>query len=138
MPAWSALLPGHYAQASNRGGFVLGNPSWAFANAKHYANLGLIAIAAQYRLSNFKDITPIDAIQDSKDLMFWLRTNADSIKIIDDKIAAAGWSVGAQICITLAIFPNTLQDQKINTSPNALLLTSPGTATGGWFTELLN
>ncbi len=54
------------------GGFVLGNPSWAFDKAKHYSGMGMIAIAAQYRLSNFKDVTPVDAIQDVKDLMFWL------------------------------------------------------------------
>ena len=120
------------------GGFVLGNPSWAFAKAKHYASKGMIAIAAQYRLSNFKDITPIDAIQDAKDLMFWLRKNADSLKIIDNKIAASGWSVGGQICASLAIFADTSPNSKINTSPNALLLTSPGTSSRGWFTELLN
>ncbi len=120
------------------GGFVLGNPSWAFGNAKYYASKGMIAIAAQYRLSNFRDITPIDAIQDAKDLMFWLRKNADSLKIIDNKIAVSGWSVGGQICASLAIFSDSLSNKNINTSPNALLLTSPGTNTKGWFTELLN
>ena len=120
------------------GGFVLGNPSWAFEKAKHYAGMGMIAIAAQYRLSNFKDVTPVDAIQDVKDLMFWLRKNADSLKIKENKIAASGWSVGAQLCATLAIFPDTLPDSKIVSAPDAILLTSPGTGTGGWFTELLN
>lgn len=120
------------------GGLVLGNPSWAYADARHLAKQGVIAIAAQYRLSNFKDITPIDALQDAKDLMFWLRKNADSLKIIDNKIAASGWSMGAQICASLAIFPDTLGNQNIPTSPNALLLTSPGTHSRGWFTELLN
>lgn len=120
------------------GGFVLGNPSWAFWNAKHYASKGMIAIAAQYRLSNFRDITPVDAIQDAKDLMLWLRTNTDSLQIMDNKIAASGWSVGGQLCASLAIFADTLSNSKINTSPNALLLTSPGTNTKGWFTELLN
>jgi acetyl esterase len=120
------------------GGFVLGNPSWAYAKAKHYSELGMIAIAAQYRLSNYKDITPLDAIQDAKDLMFWLRKNADSLDIMVNKIAASGWSVGAQLCATLAIFPDTLNDSENSSSPDALVLTSPGTSTGGWFTELLN
>lgn len=120
------------------GGFVLGNPSWAFANARRYADKGMIAVSAQYRLSNFRDITPLDAIQDAKDLMIWLRTNADSLKVIKDKIAVSGWSVGGQLCATLAVFVDTLPDLKVNTSPDALILTSPGTGTGGWFTELLN
>jgi acetyl esterase len=120
------------------GGFVLGNPSWAFDKARHYADKGMIAVSAQYRLSNFRDITPLDAIQDAKDLMIWLRKNADSLKIIGDKIAVSGWSVGGQLCATLAVLVDTLRDLNINTSPDALLLTSPGTGTGGWFTELLN
>ena len=120
------------------GGFVLGNPSWAFGSARRYAGLGLIAVAAQYRLSNFKDITPIDAIQDSKDLMLWVRKNADSLRIMSDRIATSGWSVGGQLCLTLAIFPDTLPNRKITTVPNTLLLTSPGVDTKGWFTQLLN
>jgi len=120
------------------GGFVAGNPSWAFGKARDYAAKGMIAVSAQYRLSNFRDITPLDAIQDAKDLMIWLRKNADSLKIIENKIAASGWSVGGQLCATLAVFPDTLADSGITTTPDALLLTSPGTGTGGWFTELLN
>jgi acetyl esterase/lipase len=120
------------------GGFVLGNPSWAFGKARHYSELGMIAVAAQYRLSNYNDITPLDAIQDAKDLMLWLRENADSLGIMVNKIAASGWSVGAQLCATLAVFPDILPDSEINSSPDAILLTSPGTDTKGWFTELLN
>ena len=83
-------------------------------------------------------MTPIDAIGDVKDLMFWLRKNADSLKIKENKIATSGWSVGAQLCATLAIFPDTIANSKISSVPDAILLTSPGTGTGGWFTELLN
>lgn len=140
------FYPGNIKQEEKRpaivifhgGGFVLGNPSWAFEQAKHYAGKGIIAIAAQYRLSNFKDITPIEAIQDAKDLIFWLRKNSDSLKIMENKIAASGWSVGGQLCATLAIFPDTLPGSSITSSPNAILLTSPGTSSAGWFTELLN
>jgi len=120
------------------GGFVLGNPSWAFQSGRHYADLGMIAIAAHYRLSNYRDITPIAAIEDAQDLMLWLRANSDSLGIMSNLIAASGWSVGGQLCLTLAIFPAELPLQNIDTVPNALLLTSPGTDTRGWFTELLN
>ncbi len=119
------------------GGLVLGNPSWAFGRAKQYSDLGMIAVSAQYRLCNFKDVTPVQTIEDARDLMFWLRKNADSLGIMKDKIAAAGWSMGAQLCATLAILPDTLMNSEINSIPNALLLTSPGTNAGGWFTQLL-
>ena len=120
------------------GGFVLGNPSWAYGKARHYASKGMIAVAAQYRLCNFKDITPIEAIEDAKDLMRWLRANADSLGIVADKIAASGWSMGAQLCVSLAVFADTVPGTAISCSPNALLLTSPGSNARGWFTELLN
>jgi acetyl esterase/lipase len=120
------------------GGLVLGNPSWAYAKAKHYSELGIIAVAAQYRLCNFQDITPIESIQDAKDIILWLRKKADSLKIVSNKVAASGWSMGAQLCISLAVFADTVKDSKINSCPDALLLTSPGTGSKGWFTELLN
>jgi acetyl esterase len=121
------------------GGWSMGNVSWAFGAAKNYANQGMIGIAVQYRLSNQKDISPIDAMQDAKDLMIWLRINSDSLGIIKDKIAASGWSAGGHLIASSAIFADTLPDKKINSVPNALLLTSPAVDLGheNWFIQLL-
>lgn len=122
------------------GGWSIGNFSWAFPGAKQYSNLGMIGIAVQYRLSNFMDITPIDAMQDAKDLMIWLRINADSLGILSNKIAGSGWSAGAHLITSAAVFADTLPDKKINSAPNALLLTSPPLDEGNekWFIHLIS
>src|SRR5262245_30411284 len=41
------------------GGWSMGEPQWAFARARHFADRGMVAVAAQYRLSDQKTITPL-------------------------------------------------------------------------------
>ena len=122
------------------GGWTIGNYSWAFNNARHYSSLGMIGIAVQYRLSNRKDITPVDAMQDAKDVFLWLRTHADSLGIDPDKIAGEGWSAGGHLVVSTAVFADILPN-RINSAPNALILKSPALDTDpeheGWFKSLL-
>lgn len=122
------------------GGWSMGSPIWAFKDARHYSELGIIGIAGHYRLSNRRDITPVEAMQDAKDLIIWLRMNADSLGIDKDRIAAAGWSAGAHLAASTAIFADTLTKEKINSMPNALLLNSPAVdlANENWFNKMLN
>lgn len=123
------------------GGWNSGNYSWAFGPAKFYSNLGMIGIAVQYRLSNQKDITPIDAMQDAKDLMIWLRQNSESLGILRNKIAASGWSAGAHLIASAAVFADTLPGNKINSVPDVLLLKSPAVDVGHnqlWFSQLIS
>lgn len=122
------------------GGWVSGSPTWGFKYAKHYADLGMIGISGHYRLSNRRDVTPIEAMQDAKDLIIWLRINADSLGIDKNRIVAAGWSAGAHLAASTAVFANTLSNKKFSSSPNALLLRSPAldVANNGWFNQLLN
>lgn len=122
------------------GGWSLGSPTWAFNDAKDYSKIGIIGIAGHYRLSNRRDITPVEAMKDAKDLILWLRTNGDSLGIDKNKIAASGWSAGAHLAASTAIFADTLDKEKINSIPNALLLNSPAVdlANESWFNKMLN
>ncbi|MFQ5582823.1 MAG: alpha/beta hydrolase, partial [Calditrichia bacterium] len=72
------------------GGWAIGEPSWAFARARHFASKGMIAVAGQYRLSNQRDITPIDAMRDARTIIRWMRRNADSLHIDQNSIVAYG------------------------------------------------
>jgi acetyl esterase/lipase len=119
------------------GGWSIGKASWAFSRAKHFSKQGMIGVAVQYRLSNFNDITPIEAMEDAKDLIIWLRLHADSLGIIPHKIAGEGWSAGGHLITSAAVFADTLFNQKINSAPNALILKSPALSTDYWFTKLL-
>ncbi|MEJ2054435.1 MAG: alpha/beta hydrolase [Calditrichaceae bacterium] len=102
------------------GGWTTGTPEWAFNLSRHYAGYGMIGIAVQYRLSNYHDITPIEAMEDARDLIKWLRINSDSLGILPHKIAFEGWSAGGHLVTCAAVFPDTLENIKINSVPDAL------------------
>lgn len=107
------------------GGWNSGNPSWSFEKAKHFRDLGMVAISAQYRLCNVKDITAIESMSDARDLIIWMRLNADALNIDPDKIVAYGWSAGAHLVSSAAIFNESAPEQSINSIPDAMILISP-------------
>jgi|SRR5450755_4364074 acetyl esterase len=76
------------------GGWNMGEPSWGFGLAQHFAEHGMVAIAAQYRLSDQKTTTPLDAMADARAAIRWIRTNATSLGVDPNRIAAYGWSAG--------------------------------------------
>lgn len=119
------------------GGWVSGSASWVFGRAKHFAQKGMVGIAVQYRLSNFVDITPVEAMEDSRDVMIWLRTHADTLGINPDNIAGEGWSAGGQLVLSAAFFADTVSNRKINSAPNALILKSPALRADNWFITIL-
>lgn len=121
------------------GGWVMGEPSWGFGHARKYANLGLVSISVQYRLSDEKNITPIDAMEDARDFFIWVRENAQDLKINSDKIAAFGWSAGAHLITSATVFPAYESDSTITSIPNVLILQSPAVSNinDGWFKKLL-
>ena len=69
------------------GGWVVGEPQWAFSRARHFAGRGMVAIAAQYRLSDQRKITPIEAMEDARAVLRWARRNADTLDIDPKRIA---------------------------------------------------
>ena len=121
------------------GGWTMGEPSWGFGYAQRFAKLGLISIVAQYRLSDEKSITPIDAMADARDLILWARENANELRLKKDSIVAYGWSAGAHLITSSAIFPSFNADSSISSVPNALILHSPALSVinDGWFEKLL-
>ncbi len=121
------------------GGWSIGEPSWAFGLAKKFAKKGLVSVAAEYRLSDQQSITPTDAMEDARNVILWMRRNAQELKIDRDRIVAYGWSSGAHLASSAAIFPTTISETKITSIPNALILVSPALSVNHdkWFKQLL-
>lgn len=119
------------------GGWASGGASWSFGRAKHFAELGFVSIAVQYRLSDQKNITPIDAMEDARDIIKWIRLNKDLLKIDPNKLVGYGWSAGAHLVTSASIFSDS--NSSVSSSPNALILVSPAVSLekDGWFRELL-
>jgi acetyl esterase len=111
------------------GGWVAGSPEWVYDAAKRYAGYGAVAVAAEYRLSDQKTITPLDAMADAHDIIRWMRRNAADLGIQPDRIAVYGVSAGGQLAASLS----TLD------APNAMVLISPAVSVAhdGWFQKIL-
>ncbi len=107
------------------GGWTMGEPGWAFGRAQHFAALGMVAVAAQYRLSDQKTVTPLEAMADARAVIRWLRSNAKMLGIDPNRVVADGWSAGAHLAASAAIFDDTTQSTTVSCVPNALILVSP-------------
>jgi hypothetical protein len=91
------------------GGWVSGEPAWAFSQARHFASLGMVAAAVQYRLSDQITVTPLEAMTDTRASIRWLRTNAKMLGIDVKRVAAYGWSAGGHLAASAAIFKDADQ-----------------------------
>src|SRR5262245_37826777 len=63
------------------GGWVRGNGSWSFEPAQRFAELGMVGIGIEYRLSDRKSVTPLEAMADARAAMRWVRSNAETLGI---------------------------------------------------------
>ena len=121
------------------GGWSVGDATWAFPTARHFATRGMVGVAVQYRLSDQGAVTPLEAMADARDVIRWMRVNADTLGIDRERIAAYGWSAGAHLAACAAIFGGGDADYLVSSSPNALVLESPAVsvARDAWFQRLL-
>ena len=107
------------------GGWNMGEPEWAFGRARHFAGRGMVAVAAQYRLSDQKTITPVEAMADARAAVQWIRSSASLLGVDPDRVVAYGWSAGGHLAACTAIFADSATEQKVSSAPNALILVSP-------------
>ncbi len=89
-------------------------------------------------ISDEKEITPLDAVDDARDSIRWVRSHADNLRVDPNRIAAYGWSAGAHLAACTAVF-NSPASAPVSCVPNALVLVSPAVAASsdGWFKHLL-
>lgn len=132
-PSGSAVVVFH------GGGWSMGSEEWAFGIARRFAEQGMVGIAVNYRLSDQKSISPVDAMADAREAVRWVRKNAGLLDISPDRIIAYGWSAGAHLAAASAIFTNLPPQAEISCIPDALVLKSPALdlLNDKWFRTLL-
>lgn len=121
------------------GGWSVGAPEWTFAGARRYAELGLVAVSVQYRLSNER-VTPIDALADVCSAFQWVRAQAAALGTDPHRVAASGVSAGGHLAAAAAtIGCGNAEGQYGNGGPDALVLWSPAldVSGDGYFRGLL-
>ncbi len=122
------------------GGWNTGSPESVYASARRFAGLGMVAIAIQYRLSDGKSITPLDAIDDARDAFRWVRNVAMNLNVDPNRVAAYGVSTGGQLAVAAAlVLPKVPVVGAVRGGPDAIVLDSPALAVtdDGRFNKLL-
>ncbi|MGK7395802.1 MAG: alpha/beta hydrolase [Candidatus Cyclobacteriaceae bacterium M3_2C_046] len=130
------------------GGWAFGSPSEFFGACRRYAAKGFITFSFAYRLSIQEDgtvphpeITPIESTKDARSALRWLKKNAGTWNINQNKIIAAGQSVGGQLSLSTAMMDQVNEatdDLSIDPRPAAFLLYSSNVNTmEAWADRLL-
>ena len=110
------------------GGWNSGSPTQFYRQAKHLADRGMIACAAEYRVKSRDGVQPDSCVMDAKSAMRYLREHASKWNIDPHRIAASGGSAGGHLAATTATLTefNDPQDNlSVSAIPNALILFNP-------------
>ncbi len=101
-------------------------PTQFVPHCLHFASRGAVAVAAETRTSVKHGTGPLEAIEDARDLIRWLRSNADTFNLDPNKITLGGAAGGAYLAL-LATLPkpkNLPAVDGIDCHPQALILFS--------------
>ncbi|MES2996004.1 MAG: alpha/beta hydrolase [Verrucomicrobiota bacterium] len=82
------------------GGFwETATPAQFVPHCLHFANRGIVAVAAETRVSSVHGTGPLEALEDARDLIRWLRANADLFQIDPNRVIVGGAAGGAFLAL---------------------------------------
>ncbi len=103
------------------GGWFSGSPSFFFEKAKEYSKLGYNTISVQYRLADFKTITPKHCLEDSIDALKFLNKNKGNLHLDMENLFLIGYSAGGH----LALMSQLMNDTHTPTAKKIFTIASP-------------
>ncbi len=110
------------------GGFRRGSPKQFAHQCCYLASRGMVAMAADYRVSSRHKAKVVQCAADGKSAIRWVRRNAERLGIDPKRIAAGGGSAGGSLAAmtgTLDAFDEPGEDTSVSARPDALLLFNP-------------
>ena len=110
------------------GGFTHGVPTQAVGWAKHAAQLGLIGIAADYRVKERFLTDATACVADARAAVHWLQAHAAELGLDPAKLVVSGSSAGGHLALWTAITatpPGIDPVEAPRQKPAALILMSP-------------
>jgi len=121
------------------GGWTEGEAAFVFPMCRYLAARGMVAIAAEYRLADGEQVTPLESMEDAQEVMYWIRRHASELGIEAHRVAAAGLSAGGHLAASAVVFCDSSSENSDGCRPDALLLWFPAvTVTSDvWFDQLL-
>jgi acetyl esterase/lipase len=113
------------------GGWHGGSPDQFERQARHFAERGMIAITADYRVKSRHGVQVVECVKDAQAAIAWVRENAQRLGIDPEKIAASGASAGGHLAACTGTITGLGSDER----PNAMILLNPATTLApiaGW------
>ena len=114
------------------GGWTGLGPYRQYPFADHFAKLGMVSIAIDYRLHNPKAGTTVfDCVKDCRSAMRYVRVHAGELGIDPDKIIVNGGSAGGHLAAATAMFDgvdgvdDAGEETSVSCKPCALVLFFP-------------
>lgn len=113
------------------GGWTGGTPQQFYPQSAHYAELGLVAFSAEYRVHSRHGTTPFECVEDGKSAVRYVRAHAAELGIDPQRIVAGGGSAGGHVAACTGIIEGleTSEDTAVSSKPNALMLFNPAVDT---------
>ncbi|MGJ8743546.1 alpha/beta hydrolase fold domain-containing protein [Polaribacter sp.] len=110
------------------GGWTSGTPKQFYEQSRFFAQKGIVAISAEYRVKNKHNTTPFDAVSDAKSAIRWVRKHAKKLGINPNKIVAAGGSAGGHVAACTGViegYEEENEDLSFSSKPNLMILYNP-------------
>ena len=110
------------------GGWNGGSPKQFYEQATRFASLGMVALAAEYRIRKNHKTTPFECVTDGKSAIRWVREHAGELGVDPERIVAGGGSAGGHVACCSGIIEGYEQegeDHSISSVPNAMILFNP-------------
>jgi acetyl esterase/lipase len=115
------------------GGWANGSPAQFEPQCLHFAERGMVAITADYRVKSRHGVTPVECVTDAKSAVRWVRAHAAELGVDPGRIAAGGGSAGGHIAACTGVVPaldEKGEDVSVSAKPDALLLFNPAIDSG--------
>lgn len=105
------------------GGWVGGTIDQFEPHSRYFAERGIVAFTADYRVKSRHETTPFESVSDGKSAVQWLQEHADELGIDPERIVVAGGSAGGHVAASTAILRD--QPPSLHRMPAALVLFNP-------------
>lgn len=110
------------------GGWAKGSPMQFRHHCAFLAARGIVAIAADYRVSDRHGAQINTCVTDAKSAIRWVRSQAETLGIDPNRLASGGSSAGGHLAAATALLPghdDPLDDLSVSAIPDAQVLFNP-------------
>ncbi len=108
------------------GGWKNGSPKQFEQHCRYLAGRGMVAMTADYRVSSRHGTPAVACVEDAREAVRWIRTNAGRLGVDAKRIAAGGGSAGGHLAACAGVIDDPLADKTaVSSRPDALVLFNP-------------